>query len=102
MNTFFKKSYLWSVFFLLNTIPSIAREKKTVLKKGKGTNEVVFYVKKDANSNEYIARKGILTDRKSSATILVLHGYGRDKFDVGPFSLFLKDFNCMSFDFRAH
>ncbi len=101
-----KNHYFFRLFllfcFLFNSNLIISKEKKSSIKKGKGTREVVFYVKKNLESNEYIARKGILADRKAPATILVLHGYGRDKFDVGPFSLFLKDFNCMSFDFRAH
>jgi len=64
---------------------------------------VTFYAKKDENSNERIARKGILLKRQNApATILILHGYGNNKFDVAPFRLFFKDYNCFTFDFRAH
>ncbi len=64
---------------------------------------VTFYAKKEEGSNERIARKGFLVKRrKAPATVLILHGYGINKFDVAPFRLFFKDFNCLTFDFRGH
>lgn len=64
---------------------------------------VIFYAKKDESSNERIARKGVLTKReKAVANLIILHGYGCDKFDLSPFRLFFKKYNCLTFDFRAH
>ncbi len=65
--------------------------------------QVTFYALKEAGSNERMGRKGILVKRANApATILILHGYTKDKFDVGPFRIFLSNFNCFTFDFRAH
>lgn len=64
---------------------------------------VTFYALKDEDSNERMARKGIFLKREDApATILILHGYSKDKFDVGPFRIFFNNFNCFTFDFRAH
>lgn len=64
---------------------------------------VVFYSLKEQGSNERIARKGLLIKRKDApATVLILHGYGVDKYDMNPFRLLFKNYNVMSFDFRAH
>lgn len=64
---------------------------------------IVFYSKKEDGSNERIARNGVLLKRPSAlATVLILHGYGNNKFDVAPFRLFFNDYNCLTFDFRAH
>ncbi len=67
------------------------------------TEQVTFYSQKEAGSNEWIARKGVLAIKNDApATVLLLHGFGNDKFDVGPFRLIFKDYNAMTFDFRAH
>lgn len=67
------------------------------------TEQVTFYAQKEAGSNEWIARKGVLAIRDNApATVLLMHGFGNDKFDVGPFRLIFKDYNAMTFDFRAH
>lgn len=65
--------------------------------------QVTFYSQKEAGSNEWIARKGVLSIKPgATATVLLLHGFGNDKFDVSPFRLIFKDYNAMTFDFRAH
>lgn len=65
--------------------------------------EVTFYSLERPGSNERIARKGLLTLKEDApATILILHGFGGDKFEVGPLRLLLKKYNVMTFDFRAH
>ncbi len=65
--------------------------------------EIQFFVRRDQGSNEFIARKGVLVKRKAApATILLLHGYGIDKYMMAPFRLLLKAYNCLTFDFRAH
>ena len=64
---------------------------------------VVFYSQREDRSNEFIERNGILTLKANSpATIVLLHGYGHDKNDLGPFSLLFKEYNTFTFDFRAH
>jgi pimeloyl-ACP methyl ester carboxylesterase len=65
--------------------------------------EVHFFVRKNNHSNEFIGRQGVLVKRNDApATILLLHGYGVDKYYMGPFRLLLRDYNCLTFDFRAH
>jgi uncharacterized protein len=65
--------------------------------------KITFYSKKDDNSNERIARKGILVKRKNApATVVICHGYGNNKFAVAPFRIFFRDYNSLTFDFRAH
>lgn len=64
---------------------------------------IVFYAKKNSDSNERIARKGFLVIRKNApATVIILHGYGHNKFSVAPFRIFFRNYNCLTFDFRAH
>lgn len=65
--------------------------------------DVHFFVRRNHQSNEFIGRKGILVKRAhAKATILLLHGYGVDKYTMSPLRILLKKFNCFSFDFRAH
>ena len=64
---------------------------------------ISFYAQKDVCSNEMLKRNGILTrNPDAKATILILHGFGGDKQEVGPLRLMLRKFNVISFDFRAH
>jgi pimeloyl-ACP methyl ester carboxylesterase len=64
---------------------------------------VTFYALKDSDSNERTSRNGVLVMRPDAkATVLVLHGYTRDKCDAAPLRLLLKNYNIFSFDFRAH
>lgn len=66
-------------------------------------HEVQFFVRKNHLSNEFIGRKGILVKRANApATVLLLHGYGVDKYTMSPLRILLKNYNCFSFDFRAH
>jgi len=96
MNTFLKFTLLNVLFFNLWSVAQL--QKKDFEKE-----HVTFYAKKDADSNERMARKGVLVKRENApATILILHGYTKDKFDVSPFRIFLNKFNCFTFDFRAH
>lgn len=65
--------------------------------------EVTFYALKAPGSKERMPRKGLLSYRKDApATILILHGFGLDKFTVAPFRLLVNKYNVMTFDFRAH
>lgn len=64
---------------------------------------VKFYAKKSENSNKLIARRGLLTLRKSpKANLLICHGYLCDKIEVSVLRTFFPDFNVLIFDFRAH
>ncbi len=68
-----------------------------------GPQDVHFFVRRNHLSNEFIQRKGILVKRPGAkATILLLHGYGVDKYTMSPLRILLKEYNCFSFDFRAH
>lgn len=74
--------------------------------------QITFYARLNPESNEYIARSGIFTHRPDAvATIVFLHGYGRDKFDFAGLALLIteklfattkKEYNTFVFDFRAH
>jgi len=65
--------------------------------------KVVLYSRKCANSNEKIIRHGILVKRKGAkGTVLFCHGFTCNKYDVGFLRFLFKDYNCMTFDFRAH
>lgn len=75
----------------------------TLISKEAFREEVTFYSKKDPSSNEMIPRKGLLIKKENApATILIMHGFGGDKTEVGPLRLLLNKYNVMSFDFRAH
>lgn len=74
-----------------------------VMAVGEGVQDVHFFVRRNHLSNEFIGRKGILVKRPyAPATILLLHGYGVDKYTMSPLRILLKNYNCFSFDFRAH
>lgn len=108
LNIFFCKTISAS-FFSRNKTNEKIDKKNVIDKKDNPCNKkfskehVTFYALKEEGSNERIGRKGILVKRDNAiATVLILHGYTRDKFDVGPFRIFLSDYNCFTFDFRAH
>lgn len=64
---------------------------------------VTFYVLRDAQSNEHMARRGILVTRPGArATIVVMHGYTSGKTDMGVLRLMFSKHNIFLFDFRAH
>ena len=85
------KTLISLLAFFTVTFPEVCRE------------EVTFYTCRGPGSNEMIPRKGILIKRDGAqATILILHGFGGDKTEVGPLRLMLKKYNVMTFDFRAH
>lgn len=81
----------------------VLAEEQHVVKPGVTTQEVEFFSLKGPDSNERLSRKGLLVLRENApATILILHFFGGDKFDVGPLRLLFKKYNVMTFDFRAH
>ncbi len=64
---------------------------------------VTFYSQYEDESNEHIARRGLLITRSDArATILVLHGYTSSKIDMGILRLLFSPYNLLLFDFRAH
>jgi len=65
--------------------------------------KVVLYSQKSENSDEHIIRHGLLVKRDNAkATVLFCHGFSCEKHDIGFLRYIFKDFNCMTFDFRAH
>jgi pimeloyl-ACP methyl ester carboxylesterase len=66
--------------------------------------KVTLFAQKKRDSQETIARKGLLYRHKNArANILMCHGFMCNKFDVGFVrSLFGNDYNFLAFDFRAH
>lgn len=66
--------------------------------------KVTIHAQKNHASRETIKRKGILVRRNNAkANILMCHGFMCNKFDIGFIrTLFGKDYNFLSFDFRAH
>ncbi len=64
---------------------------------------ISFPVRENVASQKTFIRRGILIKRpKAKATILICHGYMCDKYDVNFLHVMFKDYNSLSFDFRAH
>ncbi len=64
---------------------------------------VKFYSQKSLSSTEKIVRHGTIKLKKDApATVVVCHGYMCDKTDVGLFRTIFKNYNVLTFDFRAH
>lgn len=66
--------------------------------------KVTLFAQKHRDSAETIERKGLLHRRTNAkANILMCHGFMCNKFDIGFVrALFGKDYNFLTFDFRAH
>ena len=66
--------------------------------------KVTIHAQKNRDSIETIQRKGLLHRRSNAkANILMCHGFMCNKFDIGFVrALFGKDYNFLTFDFRAH
>lgn len=64
---------------------------------------ITFYSQFEDESNEHIARRGLLITRSDArATVLVMHGYTSSKIDMGILRLLFSPYNLLLFDFRAH
>lgn len=64
---------------------------------------ITFYSQYEDESNEHIARRGLLITRSDArATVLVMHGYTSNKIDMGILRLLFSPYNLLLFDFRAH
>lgn len=64
---------------------------------------VTFYTQEGANSEEKIARRGMLVKKPDAqATVLISHGFMCDKIDAGFLRALFPDCNTFTFDFRAH
>ena len=91
------------IVFSLLSLLNLSHIKDGIWQKDSTAQQVTFYSQKEAGSNEWLARKGVLVIKKDApATVLLLHGFGTDKSDIGPFRLLFKNYNSMVFDFRAH
>lgn len=65
--------------------------------------KVSFEARESLLSDKKITRRGLLTiNPRAAATVLICHGFMCDKFDINFLRLMFKDYNCMTFDFRAH
>jgi len=65
--------------------------------------EIALYPQKMAHSRDRIMRKGILVMPKGAkATVLISHGFMCTKEDVAFLRSFFPNYNCMTFDMRAH
>ena len=109
------RQQLWQVLCLLRTVPCAAYgfgHYRSQVERRPLEEQITFYARLNPQSNEYIARSGIFMHRPDAvATIVFLHGYGRDKFDFTGLSLLIteklflatkKEYNTFIFDFRAH
>jgi len=77
--------------------------RESALSENAEIEKVVLSSRKCAQSDEKIMRFGILLKRKNAkATILFCHGFTCNKYDIGFLRYLFKDYNCMTFDFRAH
>ncbi len=64
---------------------------------------ISFKSQENVNSDKHIERHGILVKRPGAkANILICHGFMCDKFDVSFLHMLFRDYNTMTFDFRAH
>jgi uncharacterized protein len=64
---------------------------------------ISFYAQRTTNSQDRIVRQGALKTKKDApATVVICHGYMCDKNDTGFLRSVFKDYNVLTFDFRAH
>ena len=71
--------------------------------RGSVVENVALYSKKNDHSDQKIIRYGTLVKKDNAKmTVLICHGFGCDRNDVGFFRYIFPDYNCMTFDFRAH
>ncbi len=109
-----QKSTIFFVFFLWISALSGGTEnnmyghvipEKTKMADGIVVEHVRLYPQEAHDSLKRIARHGMLVrSNDAKATILVCHGFMCDKYDVGMLRRIFKakQFNVMTFDFRAH
>jgi len=79
----------------------VSTDKKSI--KNAVLENVVLYSQKSDSSPQKIARNGVLLKRADAkGTILICHGFTCSKNDIGFLRYIFPDYNCMTFDFRAH
>jgi len=79
----------------------ISRDENSI--PGSIIEKIALYPRKMANSHERIMRKAVLIRRKKSkGTVLIAHGFMCTKEDVAFLRSLFPNFNCMTFDMRAH
>lgn len=96
--------YIPTMWGVENTHGHVIPE-KTKTANGVVVEHVVLYPQEGHDSSNKIARNGVLVrNNDAKATILVCHGFMCDKYDVGMLRKIFKkkQFNVMTFDFRAH
>ncbi len=99
-------SLMFSLAFSIAEKPLLDQKKLEKQKKylnGGSLEYVSFHARHKENSNRMITRRGIITRKPGArATILICHGFMCDKFDMQFLRLLFRDYNTMTFDFRAH
>lgn len=96
----YKKQIL---FFILIFTSLILGQNHKKLFKNCIEEQVKFYAQENLDSDKKIQRKGILIRKPGAkATILICHGFMCDKYDINFLHLMFKNYNSMTFDFRAH
>ncbi len=85
-------------------LPKATADHKALKHFNDATEEpVVIYSRENLESDKKIARKGILLKRPhAKATVLICHGFMCDKYDISLLQMIFKEYNTMTFDFRAH
>ncbi len=92
------------VFFALCAEGKKAPDAKALKHFNDATEEsIIFYARESLDSDRKIARKGILLKRpQAKATVLICHGFMCDKYDISLLQMIFRDYNTLTFDFRAH
>lgn len=96
----------FSILFSISVFASEIKDSNTLKSKyiqDGVEHRISFYSKESVSSDKKIKRNGILIKRPGAkATVLICHGFMCDKYDVNFLHLLFKDYNTMTFDFRAH
>jgi pimeloyl-ACP methyl ester carboxylesterase len=84
-------------------VPPVTTKKGTRYFKDGIKEPVVFYARQSVNSDKKIARRGeVYINPEAEANVLICHGFMCDRMDISFLHLMFKDYNSMTFDFRAH
>lgn len=94
------------MLFLIFSLSITNSQQENALKKyipEGNLEEIIFYVREKDNSNEHFARSAqILKRDNAKANIIICHGFMCDKRDISFLRSIFKNFNIITFDFRAH
>ena len=103
-----KHRVLWwilNITFFGCFLPLTAHTQKKALRFFNDATEesILFHARENVSSSKKILRKGILIKRpRAKATVLICHGFMCDKYDINLLHIMFKEYNSVTFDFRAH